>query len=330
MVKKILFLARDPGGANAIAPIILSLQQRFSVVVIAKEYAKDVFEKADIVYELFKGEISKKKVEEMLKMIAPELIVTGTSADDFLEKYVWLTARKLGIKTIAILDQWINYGIRFSEYSLCDIEKFEADHKVTYLPDYLCVMDEAAKYRSRADGIPEGIIRITGQPYLEMFKKELLGVNEDRIREIRNLYGIKGKDKLVIFASEDISKTYDDDLDNPYWGYNEKTIFPKVIDVIKRIELLDQKIHIVMRPHPKEEFGYWERYLKENGCNFVIDNSLESKEVIAAADMIIGMQSMFLLEAVLAEKPVISVQIGLKRKNPLILCELGVVQAVYN
>lgn len=330
MSNKILFLARDPGGANAIVPIILSLNEKFNVAVIAREYAKDIFEKNGIAYELIQGEISKNTIREVLEETAPQLIITGTSADDFLEKYAWLAAKELNIKSIAILDQWVNYGVRFSEYSLCDIERFEADHKMAYLPDYICVMDEIAKQGAKADGIPESIIRITGQPYLEIFKDQLLHISRDRIMEIRDFYGVKDEDKLVVFASEDISKTYDDDIDNPYWGYNEKTIFPKIVNALKEIKLFDSKIQVVIRPHPKEEIEYWKRYAKDNNYDCIIDNSLESKEVIVASDLIIGMQSMFLLEAVLAEKPVMSVQIGLKRKNPLVLCKLGIVQTVYD
>ncbi len=39
-----------------------------------------------------------------------------------------------GKATFAILDSWLNYGIRFSEYSLSQLKKYELTKKHIYLP----------------------------------------------------------------------------------------------------------------------------------------------------------------------------------------------------
>lgn len=35
-----------------------------------------------------------------------------------VEKYLWVAAKQLGIHSIALIDSWVNYGIRFSQYPL--------------------------------------------------------------------------------------------------------------------------------------------------------------------------------------------------------------------
>ncbi len=65
-----------------------------------------------------------------------------------------------------------------------------------------------------------------------------------------------------------------------------------------------------------------------NSIKVVVDRETDSTLLLKAADLIIGMFSMILLEAAILDKRFISVQIGLKRENPLIFDRMGLVRSI--
>lgn len=99
--------------------------------------------------------ISQEEVYKFLLKESPDFLITGTSADDFIEKYLWKAAEKLNIKSFAILDQWVNYGVRFSNFSVDGLEKYNKIKKHPYVPYRILVMDEYAKTQMVLEGISE-------------------------------------------------------------------------------------------------------------------------------------------------------------------------------
>ena len=51
-------------------------------------------------------------------------------------------------------------------------------------------------------------------------------------------------------------------------------------------------------------------------------------EVIAVSDIVCGMSSMLLIESILCNKPVLCIQIGLRRKNPFVFCRRGILENI--
>ncbi|MCI8918703.1 MAG: hypothetical protein HFH29_08040 [Eubacterium sp.] len=58
------------------------------------------------------------------------------------------------------------------------------------------------------------------------------------------------------------------------------------------------------------------------------DRDTDSFSVLKAADLVCGMSSMFLLEAVICEKPIMSIEIGLRQENPFILEAAGICKSI--
>src|SRR5574344_1028646 len=131
---KIMFYANDPGGANAIKPLLNPLEGENDIFIYGNNSALKILPNC-------------KEYNKNMKKIMPDIVITGTSANEFTEKIIWEESKKLDIKTIAILDHWCNYGVRFSKYGLNEIEKF--DKKCDFLPDYIIVMDNFAKQIGR-------------------------------------------------------------------------------------------------------------------------------------------------------------------------------------
>lgn len=266
---KIMFFAHDPGGANAISPLIEPLKMEHEVYVFAKGPALNKLKNAT---ELEESSISK---------IMPDFLITGTSANDKTEKLLWKEAKALNIKSMAILDHWVNYGIRFSNYGLNEIEKF--DKKCDFLPDFIIVMDEFAKHEMIKDGVPQDIIYPLGNPHFEN-----LIAQSKNIKDVRSRFA--NDEFLITFASE----PYMED----YGKGNEKIVLEDLIEITK-----GKNIKIIVKLHPKEDFSKYIGYK-----NVILDKATSPIEIIMASDLTLSMTSMFLIEAMILGKNILSYQ----------------------
>lgn len=329
-MKKVLLFARDPGGANVIMAMEEKLNETYQVLLWGKDVAFQKFQTAGLpVQDIGKKikEINLETVITFVKQLNPDIMLTGTSADDMTEKYMWKAGEKLGIPSFAILDQWTNYGLRFSKYGVNEIAKYEQERQHEYLPDRILVMDEFAKEKMQEDGVSQDRILVTGQPYLEWFRQKVNEIDKKSIQEYHFSH-TQGKGKLIVFASEPITKTYGENSE--YWGYTEVTIFEHFHDILKDITEKGRfNVSVVVRPHPKEDIEIWKERLKNTQyITYFLDNQTEYKLAIASADLIVGMTSMFLLESALCGKEIVSLQIGLDRENSFILEKKGLVKSV--
>src|SRR3989344_7327653 len=123
---KILATSWHPGGANAIVPVIKQLmaEGKTDVTVIGHEFTEPIFAKAGLEFKTIKdfglGDISLNSMEKLLTAVSPTLVLTGTAAQEgkgnnVIEHTITLAARKLGVKSLAVLDVWANYWQRFTD-----------------------------------------------------------------------------------------------------------------------------------------------------------------------------------------------------------------------
>ena len=331
-MKRLFFFARDPGGMNALIPIIMKTSNKYQVFAFGKDYALECYQKrrGNCIKDIMEycSEVSEECLYNLLGEVVPDLIITGTSSDDFTEKYLWMAAKRKGIKTIALIDSWVNYAVRFSQYSLCDMP-INPKYDLKYLPNYIFTIDNFSKQEMLKVGIPEERIYVTGQPHLEYIKNCILEVPDEEVKSYRQKIGCLNNTKLVVFASDNISDSFSDTDNGLFWGYNEKTIFPYVYEGLSMAQLRGEQFVLLIRPHPKEDANFWYKVCKEKkGMKIIVDNRTIGDIVLRAADLIISMQSMFLVEAALVGKQIISLQIGLKKENPFILDRIGIVESI--
>jgi hypothetical protein len=334
-MKKILLFARDPGGANTIFPLVKPLRKKgYKVFIYGKDFALKKFKENHIVALSLENsirEINIKNIENFLYKLSPDLIITGTSADDMTEKCIWLASKKLNIPSFAILDQWMNYGIRFSRFGVNEIKKYLIDKNHEYLPTKILVMDKIAKEHMIQDGIPEEIILVSGQPYFEYIHDKTYSQN--KLNLLKQKLDIKKDDYVVVFASEPLLITYNNKLsDEPYLGYNEITIFKELyLSLLKVVQKSSKKIKLIVKIHPRENIKYYQRIMVDidnTKIKVVFDMKSNPQELIRISNMVCGMSSMLLIESVLLDKPTVSIQIGLKRKNPFILDQMNLANSI--
>ena len=173
--KRILWSANDPGGMNAIAPVIEALIARGDEVVgIATGPALTVAHQ-------------KKFPLTESPPASVQLLLAGTSFGDSVDKQI--RAVLSDIPSVYVLDYWGNYALRFSTEGAA----------LRYLPTKLCVMDATAQAGAVREGIPEDRIVITGNPYFEHFTDnvtqdaedphEILFISQPIRKDVGRIYG---------------------------------------------------------------------------------------------------------------------------------------------
>ncbi len=156
MSSNILWSANDPGGANAIAPVIEALVARGDEVAgvatgpaldIAKTKGFAVFSEPPFV---------------------PDLFLAGTSMGDSVDEKIF---RTLGsVPSVYVMDFWGNYRGRFSKDGV----------DINYLPTKVCVIDDWSKKDAIAEGVPQEHIEVTGNPYFDHFADTITRDHEDK------------------------------------------------------------------------------------------------------------------------------------------------------
>ena len=283
---RVLFSAQDPGGTNALIPIFKKIYKNHQVQFFGAEHAIDILKKNRLPY-LDCTALIKKTIEKKFTDFRPQVVVVGTSSrSDSIEKIATSWAKGRGIATISIIDSWSNYALRFSS---------AADNQdLKYLTDVVCVVDSRMKRECVAEGLPPQMIKITGSPYLY----ESLG----KIK-------IKGEKKQVLFLSQPLSLP-------PYnrFPFDEYTIMRDLLNY----RHLDKLGKIIIKPHPKEDKKRFAKLASSSNSIAVADKGKDVYKLISSARLIIGMNSITLLEAALAGKSVISYQPGISKNDDVL------------
>lgn len=323
---RLLFFSRDPGGANVIAPVIKRIADRCQIKVYAKDYSVSRLQGEGIDCKELGDElpeITEDSVCSFIKQKSPKAIITGSSLNDYTERYLWKAGEELGISTYAIMDQWIHLGIRFSPFDYNGLAEYENHHVFKYVPRRILVMDKLAKQILKEEGISETKIVVTGQPHFDVVRNRFNNAvsNRDNYCSVR-----------VLFASE--PKLADNE--DTYWGYNEQKIFAYIYETVRKLQgEIGRKFELLIRPHPRENPVGWETVIEkcnadENGITILLDKTEDTFSLLKSVDIVCGMSSMLLIEALLCEVPMVSCLIGLKQESPFIFDRLGIYKSCKN
>lgn len=308
--KTILCVAGDPGGAAALAPVIQILDARLPLQLAAYKQALALWRlNSENVCDLGDSP-SLEDAARFLMRVQPALIVTATSVNGVdWECYLLQAARQLKIPALSILDFWSNYSRRFSL-------KMPLDS----LPQQICVMDARAVGEMRAEGFPEEMLLITGQPALDAATEPLPAA---QLLAARNVW--PAKDRRLLFVSQPLSALYGGPEEClATLGYNEQSVLSLVESVVT--QLVDQGCALSLKilPHPRESAKNFV------AAGFAVAKGFSAKVIVQAADIVIGMNSMLLLEAAAAGCVVVSVQPNLQRPDSLGINQSGVIVPVYH
>ncbi|TMO63261.1 hypothetical protein [Pseudoalteromonas aurantia] len=316
----ILLFSIDPGGANSIGILAHELSKTANIVCFAKEAAcshlKHNFPQINVTLLSNKhDQYSKTTYLQLLATIKPNVVFTDTTGRDYSNRSLWRACKDFGIPSIAILDQWMNYALRFLKqhetYQGC--MAYTTDDFI--LPTAIVTMDCSAKLQMVKEGLPENIIHPLGSPYYESLKSKPVKNKTQKKKAI-----------TILFASEPITAVYGHKLGKKIHGYTEQTIIKTLCQSITK-QAKQQHFSVIIRPHPRESQRRYNRLIKS--YHFASLCSKRSvQESIQSADIVLGMSSTMLLEASLQNKPILSIQIGNHKESPFYLEQIGLLRSV--
>ena len=175
---------------------------------------------------------------------------------------------------------------------------------------------------------------ITGSPHLEGVARFLSEARTAR-GQWRRDRGVAPEQQLVLFVSEpfDASDRHADG--RARLGYDQASTLEAVLRAADEVAAADGlRTLVVARPHPRETgtaladvAGHW----RSERVRVQVSADGDAREWVVAADVVTGMTSVVLIEAALARRPALSVQIGLRESghpDPNLANALGLTRLV--
>jgi hypothetical protein len=313
-MQTIVVVAGDPGGANALAPVIEALLRDPEVDLhpFAYNEACTLWKNRGISYVPLPETPRMDYVTKTLMTHKAGVILLATSHNvKEFEKYFVTAARELRIPTLSVLDFWSFYSVRFNN----------REGRLAYLPDRIAVMDERAESEMIREGIKPELLTITGQPAFDELQSWKCRYNLENRNKIRRDLDISDNDLMVIFASEPEVDTGPGDPFFP--GYKKDNVIRTLVQVLDEISHESGRdIVLVIRPHPRENARDFDKY-KTLPVRVEISESDHSRNIVMAADLVTGMTTNLLVEACYLGCIVVSLQPGLCLQDPMITNQSG-------
>lgn len=198
-------------------------------------------------------------------------LISGTGWASNLEHHARQLAHVRGIKSIAVLDHWVNYPMRF-----------QRDGKLQ-LPNEVWVADTHAFFLAQ-EALPGLHVRQLNNSYLD-----------EQVAKIKSPPG----DGTLLVILEPVRETWGGDRNGEfqaldYFFTNLNRIWPTGLN------------RIILRRHPSEPLGKYDAWLSTHSMASM-DTSLDIATAISQADVVAGLESFALTVALAAGRPVYSI-----------------------
>ncbi len=284
-------MVEDPGALNFLAPLVDMLsEQHVSLVLFGVGVgARQLRDRGYLIIQ----PPPEQDAEKILRAYGCNLLIIGTCEDKNTPAFGLVRAARLaGIQTVGVVDASVNARFRFCGSS---------DVPLAHAPDWIIVPDEATADAFQQLGFPRGRISIVGHPARDLARRRAqaprLPVGE--VCHARTL------DKYrIVFVSE-----LSDGLDQGQYAHSKDytlmgrgTSSARTAIVAEELldALSDLRDHhginctVVLRLHPKQA----KSDLGVLGDEFdEVSIGGDPLEVVATADLVVGMTSMLLLQA---------------------------------
>ncbi len=289
-----LFYATDAGGAKELRAVALEAKrqgERFSI--LCSPTAQFFFAEVGLDAEK-KNFASVQEAQDVLRSLSVTVIFVGTTGTQSGDRLLTLAARELQIPSVAVLDEWYWYTLRFSDHG-----------KLTLLPNAVCVQDAVSKKLAIADGLPAGILHVTGSPGLTYLSDQAKRFRPHPPAVPHCLHDLHDRPSLL-FLSDRVKRAYgsapgERGILGTYLGYDEDTVRADIADVLSsqnRAVLLLEKLHPAEPPKPPPALAPHVEWR-------VLPSEEPLLPLLIHGDHILGMTTKALLEtAVLGKKPI--------------------------
>jgi hypothetical protein len=306
---KVLAAAGDAGGARALLPVIHRLAESVDVECRAYGPAAEIWRTAGLRVASI----------EPVNVDGYDRVLLGTSARPagWELEYVSEAARSR-VRAVSIVDSW---GLHR--------ERFTTPAGDLVLPEAIAVWDEDMRRTLVAQGFPEHRLVVTGQPVLDELALPISADQRSEIRRVvRDRLGI-GDKLTVLFVSQPISML---GLASEH-GFDERSVLRDLVDDLAAISALRKaNVALLVKPHPRElPRGYRVPPTSSPELDIIVieRSDIAPREIVLCSDLVVGMNSILLLEACLLHIPVVSYQPGGEVVDPLPTNRWGWSRAIY-
>jgi len=298
----VLIFVEDPGAANFVAQLPAALAGRgWSVKILASGHAREHLLRLGVHFETVQHPAT---AGGILAALRPRILIVGTGLNpDTFGLALVAEARLAKIESIGVVDAVMNPDHRF---------RGQTEKSLAYAPDWLLVVDKSTKSDYIALGYPTERVIVCGHPhydYMRTFRMKLENEGQSTLRQ-RVLPGVPKERKVIIFATDcsaRLSRLQTNSLSD-YTLVGRKTGRGRTEVVLEEfldaVQLVRPRPYLVLRLHPKDISEDYMSYLEE----FDLVSSGDSPfELIYAADLIVGLTTMLILESALLGKLTLSV-----------------------
>lgn len=298
----ILIFVEDPGAVNCTIGLLEPLR---AMDVNTTIYAMGT----SIEYMAGKGAIFTELPNEinpiiLLDTVSPTLVLIGTSENpDTLGLKLITPAKERGIPTVGIVDGPANAQHRF---------RGSGSSALHLAPDFIIVPNTHLADIFIEMGHPKSNVLVGGNPYYDNVKTERIALHAEGQNSVRKRVFPDAPDgtPIIVFAAE-----ISDGL-NPsqFYRSNEYTLHGQASRNLRTEVVLDEfldclsgqmpKPYLSLRLHPKNSREEFSNYLPH--FNQISDTGSPT-DICYAADLVVGMTSILLMEAAILGRPTLSI-----------------------
>lgn len=329
-------VAHDAGGARALLPVAVELQRRgWELTLLLAGPAVKVFAEALPVTTI----ADSAPLESILEELQRQHVVAMLSASGLynqLEHTARLAAQRLKLPVVAVQDAWFNHR-----------ERFERDGR-TSRPDVVCVMDELSLGEMQRAGFAPSELVLTGHPGLEQTVQLCRAATAEQVRERRQAFGLPPDGLVFTFFSDPFftgpgGAFYSGPgaIMRPdgtgLYGYTVRDVLPAVlVELESALREENAAAEFIVRPHPSECAEVVEKIVSQHPAERLrvrVEAQGTTVEWIQMSDALLGMMTIALLQAALAGKPTVSVELGLPasgQADPCMANTLGYTRATFD
>lgn len=329
-MKKLLISFLQTGGANALLPLLNKWKSDYNVVITAREPACKNLRRLGFEvhgYPEMGSEAGLRGLaEKWFVEHSPDLLITDTvnlarTPDGALCRQLWGMAVKYGVPSLGYVDCWWGYK-----------ERFQLPEETTppVLPDRIAVVDDLAKDMMRDLGFFEETLIVLGSPRFQMLMNRTKGRNTKLTDSLAGNLGLSPEHFLVLFVSQPLERCAGP-LEE--WGFTEKTTLSAVLRALDAFPKgTKERLALVIIPHPEEDQSSLRQIVErfDPDIKILFADLDPTLELVAVSDIVLGMNSILLAEAVILQRPVLSVQLNRKREEMLITNIIGATLSVRN
>jgi len=291
MNNTIFFYAVNAGAFATMSPIVYSCPKDITCVWVAEGYSRKVLNRENVktmgLDKCF-NHLNNKRESKSVLVLGPQHNCKKTVG-------ILNRCEIHGIRTIFITDHWGTNHLHFTQ-----------DAGSLVLPTSIFAIDSHVMSELLSLDISKNKITVIGHPGVEDKVNYASNMNTLRKERIKNSININHDCKVLLLALELFSQNFD-----------EKVEFGLVLTVIEILESVEHNnLQLIVKLHPSQSRKQFLYFLDKHNLRervILCPEKIKDFEVVAIADLVIGMNTVMLMIPLILSIPTIS--IGFDEKN---------------